>query len=244
MEFFLVDGHVICRPINTMPKRTHDEAQPKLKLYYFDIQGKAEAIRLLCKYVGLELDDYRFKDRSEFMEMKQNGTLAFGQVPMLEIDGTKKLPQSAAILRYLAKMGGIHPEEDYVAALVDAALDQEADAFLGPTVASYTTRFGIALDEAHTAAASKLIGEETMPRHLAALEALLAQSSTGWLAGTKEPAACDFAWACRLGQYLPFKDRMFPTPLRELQDYPKCKAFKEKFFELPEIAAYYKTSAL
>ena len=43
--------------------------------------------------------------------------------------------------------------------------------------------------------------------------------------------------------YLP-NGSAIPAPLRELQDFPKCKAFSEKFFELPEIAAYYKTSKL
>merc|ERR1711957_845874 len=123
------------------------EQQPKLRLYYFDIKGKGEPIRLFCAYAGLELDDYRFSSRQEFAEMKESGKLAFGQVPLLEVDGgTHMLVQSGAILRYLAKLSGLYPDDPIVAAKIDAALDQEADAFAGLTVASYSTRFGIDLD--------------------------------------------------------------------------------------------------
>lgn len=214
-------------------------ATPTLKLYYFDIQGKGEPIRLLAAYANIALEDYRFSSREEFMALKADGTLPFGQVPLLEVDGREKLVQSAAILRYLAQLGGLHPTDLIAAAKVDAALDQEADAFLGPTVASYTTRFGIAMDEAQVAAAAELLGSEVMPRHLAAVERLLCASATGWLAGTPQPSAADFAWAARLGQYLPAKDRLFPERLRTLADYPACKAFVQRFFELPQIASYY-----
>ena len=53
---------------------------PKLKLMYFDIKGKGEPIRLALRYLGLPFEDYRFKDRSDFMEMKTSGKLMFGQV--------------------------------------------------------------------------------------------------------------------------------------------------------------------
>ena len=47
--------------------------QPSLKLYYFDITGKAECIRLLAAYAGLTLDDYRFSSRDEFLKLKADG---------------------------------------------------------------------------------------------------------------------------------------------------------------------------
>lgn len=48
---------------------TMSDDSRKLKLMYFNIAGKAEAIRLICAYAGLTLDDHRFKDRSEFAAM-------------------------------------------------------------------------------------------------------------------------------------------------------------------------------
>eukprot|EP00568_Trieres_chinensis_P001497 CAMPEP_0183295348 /NCGR_PEP_ID=MMETSP0160_2-20130417/3338_1 /TAXON_ID=2839 ORGANISM="Odontella Sinensis, Strain Grunow 1884" /NCGR_SAMPLE_ID=MMETSP0160_2 /ASSEMBLY_ACC=CAM_ASM_000250 /LENGTH=208 /DNA_ID=CAMNT_0025456817 /DNA_START=63 /DNA_END=688 /DNA_ORIENTATION=+ len=131
---------------------------PSLKLYYFNIRGKAEPIRLFCAHAGLDIVDHRFSDRAEFAALKENGRLAFGQVPMLEVDGRHQLVQSASILRYLARIAGMHPDDPLEAARVDAALDQEADAFTGATVATYQTRFGIDLDDAGLKRAVDLIG--------------------------------------------------------------------------------------
>ena len=80
-------------------------AQPQLKLIYFDIPGKAEAIRLALYFQDLKFEDYRFKDREEFMAMKTSGELPFGQVPALLVDGNM-LIQSAAILRCLRALFG------------------------------------------------------------------------------------------------------------------------------------------
>ena len=77
------------------------------KLIYFDFAGKAEAIRLALTHAGVAFEDYRFADRAEFAALKASGRLQFGQVPALEVvkDGqTTVLTQSAAILRYVAKL--------------------------------------------------------------------------------------------------------------------------------------------
>ena len=104
---------------------------------------------------------------------------------MLEVDGKDCVPQSATILRYLAKLGGgeIYPSDPLLAAKVDAALDQEVDAFIGATVASYTTRFGIEMTNSQVEKAAAALSEEVMPRHLGAIEAQLKAGATGWVAG-------------------------------------------------------------
>merc|ERR1719491_1420260 len=118
-----------------MFKRKMGDSQPKLKLYYFDIVGKGEPIRLLCAHAGLELEDYRFESRDVFNEVKASGKFHFGQVPMLEVNGKVQLVQSSAILTYLGKLGGVYPkDDDILAAKIDMALAQEADAFTGTTV--------------------------------------------------------------------------------------------------------------
>ena len=55
-----------------------------MKLYYFDIYGRAEAIRLLLHYAKVDYVDERLKGH-EFQEMKSK--FEFGQVPVLERDG-------------------------------------------------------------------------------------------------------------------------------------------------------------
>jgi glutathione S-transferase len=214
------------------------EQQPNLKLYYFNIKGKGEPIRLFCAYAGLELEDYRFVSFDEFAAMKESGKLAFGQVPLLEVDGKDQLVQTASILRYLAKISGLYPEDPILAAKVDAALEQETDAFMGVTVASYTTRFGIAMDEDTKAHAYEIISTEVLPRHLGSVEKLFKQSSTGWIAGTEEPSPADFVWYIRLADFIPEKKEL-SDKIKSLEDYPACKAFVEKFKSLEAIKEYY-----
>ena len=107
-----------------------------LKLLYFNIAGKAEAIRMALKYANIPFEDYRFKD-GEFAKMKESGELAFGQVPALEVtdkqSGEKTcLYQSGSILRFIARIAEkdlLIPSNPVKAAKVDALVDQEADVF-------------------------------------------------------------------------------------------------------------------
>ena len=210
------------------------QSQPKLKLYYFNIKGKGEPIRLFCKYAGLEIEDYRFSSRDEFISLKEAGKLSFGQVPLLEIDGKHQIVQTGSILRYLAKLSNLYPEDPLEAAKVDSIYDQETDAFIGATVASYTTRFGIALDDDAKAKAFEAISTEVLPRHLASIEKLLKASSSGWIANTQEPSPADFVWYSRLADYIPEKKEL-SDKIKSLEDYPACKDFVKKFESLEAI---------
>ncbi len=79
-----------------------------IKLYYFDIYGRAEAIRMLLHHAKVEFEDVRINGET-LGEMKAAGQLEFGQVPMLEHDG-KHLVQSWSILRYIGKLHGYYPD--------------------------------------------------------------------------------------------------------------------------------------
>ena len=57
-----------------------------MKLYYFDIYGKAEAIRMLLNHAKVEFEDCRIS-KEEFAKMKEEGKLEFGQLPVVEHDG-------------------------------------------------------------------------------------------------------------------------------------------------------------
>merc|ERR1740124_75769 len=221
------------------------EHQPRLKLYYFDVKGKGEAIRLFCAYSGLELEDYRFASRDEFTAMKESGELPFGQVPLLEVqknddeEETKHhLVQMASILRYLSKLASLEEQDPLVAAKVDAALDQEADTFMGPTIAIYSTRHGFTFNDEQKEKVFNSISTEVLPRHLGNIEKILKASTTGWIANTKDPSIADFVWYVRLNDSLPgMKD--LSDKIKSLEDYPACKTFVEKFKELETIKKYY-----
>ena len=141
-------------------------------------------------------------------------------------------------MRYLAKISGLYPDDPILAARVDAAMDQETDAFMGPTVAKYSERFGIALDEEAKGKSCNVIASEVMPRHLAMVERLLQESPTGWIAGTEEPSPADFMWYCRFVYYLS-EFEAFSERLRSLEDYPCCKQFVNKVASLNAVKDYY-----
>ena len=241
-----------------MTKRNHDESesggdddvasksQPKLKLYYFNIKGKGEPIRLFCAYHNLKLEDVRFQSYEEFLKMKESGQLAFGQVPLLDIDDSKyQLVQTAAILRYLAKIAGdgksSYPSDDPIlAAKIDAVVDQEVDAFIGTTVASYSTRFGIPIDdEEYKKKIYELQSSDILPRHLTNLEKILKESTTGWLVNTEEPTIADFVWYSRLKHYIPEKEEL-SDDIKSLKNFKFLQEFITKFDSLPAIQEYYK----
>ena len=111
-----------------------------LKLFYFDIPGKGECIRLLCAHAGLPLEDVRISvsDRTVFDDMKKDGKLLFGQLPALQINEKgDMISQSAAIMRYLGKLTSAYPSDPVAAALVDAVIDEEADLTTGLAVSRY-----------------------------------------------------------------------------------------------------------
>ena len=203
---------------------------------------------MFCAYAGLELEDCRFSSRQEFLDLKEDGTLPFGQVPLLEVvepkndDGTQsvhKLVQSNAILRYLATISGQWPTNDPIlAAKIDALMDQETDMFTGTTVATYTTRFGIILDDENKQKCMDMIVSEVLPRHLASIERQLKASATGWIAGTERPTPADFIYYSKFAHYIASHDAL-PEKLRTLQDYPEIQKFVDKVSSLEQVKSYY-----
>ena len=92
-----------------------------MKLYYFDIYGRAEAIRMALTYAKVPFEDVRITGE-DLQKMKAEGKLTYGQVPALELDG-EFYTQSYAILRMLGKKYGLYPEDEKVAQRVDAVMD-------------------------------------------------------------------------------------------------------------------------
>lgn len=212
----------------------------KLQLLYFNISGLGEPIRLTLACAGMDFDDYRFKDRDEFMARKP--TLTFGQVPCLVVDESTELVQSAAIMRYIARefdvAGTLYPSDPRTAARVDALLDQSKDMMQGWGVASYRERFGFTLEVLSDEAASRakeIFLAEILPKHILFLEQQLASSSTGWLAGTAAPTIADLLLATIVKNT--FLDKCGVT-------VPAATAaWVEAVYSLPAVAAFKKAEA-
>lgn len=178
----------------------------KIKLIYFDFEGRGECIRLALFKAGIPFEDVRVsKADGTFQALKP--TLTFGQIPCLEVSYGKEtfqLVQTAAILRYVAKLAryspnpcNLYPEDPSAAALTDSIMDQQADTFAGLLVAKYPSRFGFYpefMSESIQEQATAIQNKDIIPRHLEKLDFILQQSSTGWLANTEEPSIADFIW--------------------------------------------------
>ena len=82
---------------------------------------------MLLNHAKVDFEDKRLSNE-EFAEMREDGTLPSGQVPLWEDEG-RQINQTAAILRLLGKQHGYYsmdPEEGYKA---DWAIDTLGDIF-------------------------------------------------------------------------------------------------------------------
>ena len=96
------------------------------------------------------------------------------------------------------------------------------------------------MDEATLKQVEHAINTEVIPRHLSLLERLLAKSTSGWIASTPKPAACDFAWGSQLQQLRAGQLAFVDPALFAADKFPLCNALLDKFLALPEVKAYYK----
>ena len=96
----------------------------KLKLTYFDFDGgRGEPARLALHIGGIAFEDHRiagkdwpaFRDKTPFLAM-----------PTLEVDGNV-VSQSNSINRYVGKLAGLYPKDDWQALLCDEVMDAAED---------------------------------------------------------------------------------------------------------------------
>ena len=103
-------------------------AEPKYKLIYFNIRGRAEALRVMFAYANVPFEDYRIKDLPSYLSSEPSPewdalkeTLPFGTVPVLEVDG-RCLGETHAIARFLAKRLGIAGANAWETAQADSIM--------------------------------------------------------------------------------------------------------------------------
>uniref|UniRef100_A0A0G4G871 Glutathione S-transferase n=1 Tax=Chromera velia CCMP2878 TaxID=1169474 RepID=A0A0G4G871_9ALVE len=212
--------------------------QPKLQLYYFDIKGKGEPLRLLMNHAGLVFEDIRIS-KETFLQKKESGEFPFGQVPCLIVDEKHVLVQTNSIARFIGKLSGLYPSDPVEASMVDAVMDQEADITMGLTCTRYAERNGFAAigsaEDPVYAAIKKSLNDEVLPRHLGNLEKILKKSPSGWIGGTPEASIADFVMAPRL-EWIPSNFGIDPDILAK---FPAVSAFIDKFNDLDSVKKYY-----
>jgi glutathione S-transferase len=145
---------------------------PKLVLVYFDFDGsRGEAPRLAMHLAGIPFEDKRIP-RKEWAAVRDQ--YPFQALPMLEVDG-KPLAQSNTINRYVGKLTGLYPKDDWQAARVDEVMDAIED--INGRIGATFSLEGEAKQKAREALAAG-----PLTRYLQQLEARLKAGGGEWFA--------------------------------------------------------------
>lgn len=100
-----------------------DEGRPTLT--YFDMRGRAEAIRLFFTDQGIAFMDRRIRSADSWQALKR--TLPLGRLPYYS-DPLVRLSESQAILRYLGRSTGMMPADPVAQASFDEAQEALSEA--------------------------------------------------------------------------------------------------------------------
>ena len=200
---------------------------PKLVLTYFDFDGsRGEVARLALHIAGIPFEDRRIA-RKDWAAVRD--TFPFQAVPVLEADG-KVIAQSNTINRYVGKLAGLYPKDDWAAAQVDEVMDAIED--ITNRIGGTFTLEGEAKQKAREALAAGPIA-----RFLQQLEARLKAGGGEWFVEKRLTVAdlkC-FLWVRWLKSgaldHIPadIVDRRAPLLAQHL----------ERVRNHPKIAAYY-----
>lgn len=193
---------------------------PTYKLTYFNVKALAEPIRFLLSYGGIEFEDVRF-EREDWPELKPN--MPFGQVPVLEIDG-KKVHQSIAICRYLAKQVKLAGDNDWENLEIDAIVDTVND--LRHKIALYHYETDPAIKESN----KERLHKEILPYYLPRLDGI-AKANNGHLAVGK------LTWAdLHLAGIIDYLNSMINGDL--IEKYPNLQAVINNVSNIPAIKTW------
>ncbi|XP_047218706.1 glutathione S-transferase Mu 3-like [Girardinichthys multiradiatus] len=195
-------------------------------LAYWDIRGLAQPIRLLLEYTGTNYKDKFYVcgeapdyDKSCWFGEKEKLGIDFANLPYL-VDGDRKITQSNAIMRYIARKHNMCGETEDEKIRLDVMENQAMDFRNGFVMLCY------------------LDMENKKPGYLKSLPGVLKQFSDflgdrKWFAGDKITFV-DFIMYELLDQH-----RMFlPTCL---DDYKNLRDLMDRFEALEKIAAYMKS---
>ena len=143
---------------------------PRLTLTYFDFDGgRGEAARLIMHLGGIAFEDKRIPGK-DWPALRD--TMPFQAMPVLEVDG-KVISQSNTINRYLGKLAGLYPKDDWQATLADEVMDAVED--ISTQIGNTMRLEGEAKKKAREALAAGPI-----PRFLQQIEARLQAGGGEW----------------------------------------------------------------
>eukprot|EP00347_Sterkiella_histriomuscorum_P012595 403367965 len=198
----------------------------KIKLYYFDIYGRAEPIRMLLIHAGIEFEDIQY-NYLEFPQLKEDAgghdpRFEFDQLPVIELDG-EYFAQSLAILRMMGKFYGYFPSNDpRYACRIDEIVDLNYD------VQDKFWQAEVTLDPEQKASKMKEYLDKTVPHYFNCLETRLIKHNHQYLCGEEITTAdiMTIAWA---HSFMYNKQAIDPAGhLKILEDFPDLEKYFDK----------------
>jgi glutathione S-transferase len=193
----------------------------KPRLVYFAGWGLAEQIRWILAATKIEWDQVALSSHDEFVALRDvSCALAFGQLPLLEIDGMR-LVQSQAMIRHVARRGGLVGRDDAEMVIIDMVGEAVRDARSG--LSSYP----FATDKDGHADSCR---ERLLSKELPYLEMAIRRGG-----GTIVPSGISYADVLIVEMILGYVD-MLGAGL--LDDLPWLGALRDKVLALEGIVAY------
>ena len=152
-------------------------ALPELKLFYFDAPfWRAEVVRLALFMGDVPFEDVRDQKSAD---LKAQGKLTFGAMPVLEVDG-RILSQTQAMAVFAAKLAGLHPDDAWAAAKVDEALNGCTD-----VTSTIGSTFRLSDEEKMEARRAMIAPDGRLTMHLGGLEKICSENGeNGYTVGT------------------------------------------------------------
>lgn len=190
---------------------------PSYKLIYFNARGKAEHIRFIFAYAGVEYEDERIS-QDKWPELKRK--MPFGMLPVLEIDG-KLVGQSNSIARYLAKQYGLAGRDEWESLQCDMLVDTLSD------LKQELFQYRMEPDQFKKEEKKIVLMKEKIPFYLNKFEKVVAENR-GYSVGNAITWT-DFVFAVSLENF----ELIFGK--ESLDRYPSLRALKEKVYSLPGI---------
>ncbi|KAK6738896.1 hypothetical protein RB195_020785 [Necator americanus] len=185
----------------------------KYKLTYFDARGTAEIARQLFVLAAEPYEDIRV-DKADWMKLKPE--MPFEQLPVLDVDG-KRLAQSYAICRFLARRFGYTGKTPFEEALVDSVTDQIKDYMFEIRPFQVIVMGFVAGD---LEALKKDLFLPARKKLFNYMKKFLNESSSGYLVGDS------LTWAdLYLAEHVAVYGEMFPEML---EGFPEIKAHSQK----------------
>jgi len=199
------------------------------RLTYFNIQGRAEILRMILTYSNVEFEDVRLS-YPVWKEVKNQPKFKFGQLPILEIDD-KVIAQTQVIARYLSRKFVYLPIDP------DAALPiEELNTFIDSDISERQSLGGMFKDPEQKENYRHKYFTEHLPSKLTYLEEILQKNQTGYLVGDKMTLA-DFALV-DFAQRMLYDKEWIKRTEPVLEKFPNTSDYLQKRFEDPKYKAY------